>query len=327
MDTNIRKYLPYVLVGAVVLVILIAVGTVTRPPVRKPVPERAVPLAPEVAKYKSEPTISLYRHKLGGTVQWVPLEKYLEGVVAAEVGPNPPMEALKAQAIVARTLSLALINYQGGTPEHKTNACDLHTHFQAYDESKITDRVRKAVAATRGQVLTYNGKFVYAEFHSCSGGKTASIAEAFPKLAKAAGAYIKPLRTPGMKYAPAKERFWSASIPRAELKKIFGPGSGPLDDIRVTKRGPSGRALAITAGSKTVSALDLRTSLGPDRFRSTFITGIIPQGDNIVFKGKGWGHGAGMEQWGAYAMAKRGKSARSIVTYYYPGAQVRTLWK
>lgn len=321
---NLRRYIPVGLLVAAVIIVIAAV-LVQRPPARKPV--TPVPLAPEVAKYKEEPTISLYRHKKGGVVERIPLEKYLEGVVAAEVGTNPPVEALKAQAIVARTLTLALINYQGGAPQHHTNACDIHTHFQEYDETKVTDDIRQAVRATRGQVLTYKGKFIYAEFHSCSGGKTASIAEAFPKLAAVASPYIKPVATPGMKYAPPEQRFWSSRIPRAELRNIFGPEAGSLDDIRVSKRGPSGRALAISAGKKTVSAIDLRTTLGPDRFKSTFITSIQPQGDSIVFKGKGWGHGAGMEQWGAFGMAKQGKSAQKIVTYYYPGTQLRTLWK
>lgn len=327
MNSQVRKYIPVGLLVLIAVIVVVAIAQVSRGPTKKPTPERVVPLAPEVAKYKQEPTISLYRHKLGGTVQWLPLEKYLEGVVAAEVGTNPPLEALKAQAIVARTLTLALINYQGGTPEHKTNACDLHTHFQAYDESQVTDKIRKAVSATRGQVLTYNGRFIYAEFHSCSGGKTASIEEAFPKLAEAASAYIKPLASPGMKYAPAKERKWTVKIPRWELKNILGPESGSLDDIKISKRGPSGRALVITAGKASIPAVDLRTQLGPDRLKSTMITSIRPQGDYVVFTGKGWGHGAGMEQWGAYAMAKKGKSAADIVTYYYPGTRLVTLWK
>ncbi|MGI6487307.1 MAG: SpoIID/LytB domain-containing protein [Syntrophomonadaceae bacterium] len=315
------------ILAAVVVVFIIGAALYPRTQVKKPLPKPLAPAAPEVAQYTEEPTISLYRHQLGGTIQELPLEKYLEGVVAAEVGPNPPMEALKAQAIVARTLTLALVNYQNGAPEPGADACDLHTHFQAYDEKKVTDRIRQAVAATRGQVLTYDGKFIYAEFHSCAGGKTASIEEAFPKLAEAASDYIKPVSSPGMRYASRNERYWSLKLPRWELQNIMGSEAGSLNDLKISKRGPSGRALTLTAGGKDISAIDLRASLGPDRFKSTFITSIRPRGDYIYFKGKGWGHGAGMEQWGAFGLAKQGKSAQQIVTHYYTDAQLRTLWK
>ena len=265
---------------------------------KKPLPKPLAPAAPEVAQYTEEPTISLYRHQLGGTIQELPLEKYLEGVVAAEVGPNPPMEALKAQAIVARTLTLALINYQNGAPEPGADACDLHTHFQAYDEKKVTDRIRQAVAATRGQVLTYDGKFIYAEFHSCAGGKTASIEEAFPKLAEAASDYIKPVSSPGMRYASRNERYWSLKLPRWELQNIMGSEAGSLNDLKISKRGPSGRAHPY-GGWKRHQCHRPACQPGTRRFKSTFITSIRPRGDYIYFR-QGWGHGAGMEQWGAW---------------------------
>ncbi|HOV70259.1 MAG TPA: SpoIID/LytB domain-containing protein, partial [Clostridia bacterium] len=88
------------------------------------------PLSPEVTKYKSEPTISLYRSATGAK-DYLKLEEYIKGVVAAEIGPKYPMEALKAQAIVARTMTLALINYENGTRgKHNTDASDDHTEFQ-----------------------------------------------------------------------------------------------------------------------------------------------------------------------------------------------------
>ncbi|MGE5454971.1 MAG: SpoIID/LytB domain-containing protein, partial [Methylocystaceae bacterium] len=151
-------------------------------PAKKPVPKtpqqpsQNVPLAPEVAKYKEEPQISVYRHKLG-KIQYMPLEKYLEGVIAAEVGIVPGNEDIKAQAIVARTMTLALINYENGVPKYKAMASDSHTEFQAYDETQVTDRVRKAVKATRGQVILNQGKFVYAMFHALSYNKTAELSE------------------------------------------------------------------------------------------------------------------------------------------------------
>lgn len=289
--------------------------------------QKNVPLAPEVSKIKTEPTISLYRTATGEK-QNLKMEDYIKGVVAAEIGPKFPMEALKAQAIVARTMTLALITYESGTRgKHGTDASDNHTEFQAYDEKLITDNISKAVEATRGQILTYNGKFVYAEFHSVSKNKTASIEESFPKLKSKVGDYIVPVSTNGMKYAPAKYRNWTVKIPRSEIKNIMGPKAGSLDDIKISQKGPSGRTLTVSAGSASIAGVDLRQKLGFDRLFSTYFTSITPQGNDIVFKGSGWGHGAGMEQWGAYTMAKEGKSARQIVGHYYPTTKWTQLYK
>ncbi len=293
----------------------------------QPINKKPVALAPEVSKIKQEPTITLYRSATGQK-QEMKLEQYIKGVVAAEIGPKFPPEALKAQAIVARTMTLALINYENGTRgKHGTDASDNHTEFQAYDEKQITDRISQAVEATRGQILTYNGKFVYAQFHSVSKNKTASIEESFPKLKKKVGSYITPVKTNGMKYAPAKYRNWTVRVPRSEIMRIMGPKAGNLNDIRVSKKGPSGRALTVSAGSASIAGVDLRQRVGFDRLFSTYFTSIKVQGNDIVFKGSGWGHGAGMEQWGAYTMAKEGKKARQIVEYYFPDTTWTRLYK
>jgi len=286
-----------------------------------------VPLAPEVAKYTAEPTITLYRSATGKKEQ-LKLEEYLKGVIAAEIGPKFPMEALKAQAIVARTMTLALINYEHGTQQkHGTDASDDHTEFQAYDTKQITPEISKAVEETRGQILTYNGKFVYAEFHSVSPDMTASIEEGFPKLKDKASAYIVPVATNGLKNAPEKYRDWTVKIPKSTIKNIMGSKAGSLDDIKVGQKGPSGRALTVTAGSASIAGVDLREKVGFDKLFSTYFTSIAVEGNNVVFKGKGWGHGCGMEQWGAFTMAQEGTMAKEIVEHYYPGTTWTQLYK
>ncbi len=288
-----------------------------------------VKLAPEVAKYQNkEPTISLYRSATG-KVDYLKLEDYLKGVVAAEIGPKFPMEALKAQAIVARTMTLALIEYENGTRgKHKTDASDDHTEFQAYDNKAVTDNIAKAVDETRGQILTYNGKFVYALFSSVSKDKTASLEEGFPKLAQKAKGYIEPVATNGMKNAPAKYRNWTVKVPVSEVKTTMGV-KGNLTDIKVSKKGPSGRALEISAnnGAARIAGVDFRQKVGFDRLFSTYITDMKIQNNYVVIKGSGWGHGVGMEQWGAYTMAKEGKKAKDIVTHYFPNTRFTQLYK
>ncbi len=275
-------------------------------------------LADEVEKYQqSEPTISLYR-KASGAKQELKLEEYIKGVVAAEIGDKFPMEALKAQAIVARTMTLALLEYENGTRgKYNTDASDDHTEFQAYDEKAISDRISKAVEATRGEVLTYNGKFAYALFSSVSKDKTASIEEGFPKLKDKAG-YLIPVDTNGISIAPEKYRDWTVTVSKTEIKNIMGDGAGDLNDIKIAEKGPSGRALKITAGEASITGVDLREKVGFDRLYSTQFSSIKAEGDNIIFKGSGWGHGVGMEQWGSKLMADQGKTAREIVQHYFP---------
>jgi len=293
---------------------------------KKPIPG-PVDKAPEVEKYNQEPTISLYRNATGEKEE-LKLEKYLKGVVAAEIGPKFPMEALKAQAIVARTMTLALLEYENGTRgKHGTDASDDHTEFQAYDAEKITDNISQAVEETRGQVITYNGKFIYALFHSTSKDKTASIEEGFPKLKDKVSEYIVPVETNGMKNAPDKYSNWTVKIPRWEIKNIMGSEARSLDDIKISKKGPSGRALTISAGKASIPAVDLREEVGFDRLYSTQFSSIKAEGNNIVFKGSGWGHGVGMEQWGAFTMAQEEKkTAQEIVTHYFPNTQLTKLY-
>ncbi len=301
----------------------ISACTKKAPPAPKP-----IKLAPEVKKYDKEPAITLYR-KESGLKEEIKLEEYLKGVVAAEIGNEFPLEALKAQAIVARTMTLALIEYEGGTrKKHGTDASDDHTEFQAYSRENITDKIKKAVEETRGQVLTTSkGRFVFALFHSVSDHKTASIKEGFPNLAEEAP-YIVPVDTKGIKKAPKKYRNWTVKVPREEVKKIMGDKAGSLDDIKIAKEGPSKRALTISAGQASISAVDLRQEIGFDRLYSTKFTSIKPKGDYIEFKGSGWGHGCGMEQWGAYALAQDQKfTAKEIVEHYFPQANWTKLYE
>lgn len=289
-------------------------------------PQQPAQLQPEVKKYSAEPTISLYRTN-SGKVQNMKLEQYIKGVVAGEIGPKFPMESLKAQAIIARTMTLALLEYENGTRgKHNTDASDNHTEFQAYDEKAVNDNIAQAVAATRGQVLTNNGKFVYALFHSASNGKTASIEEGFPKLADKAP-YLVPVTTDGINKAPEKYKAWTVKVPRSTVKNIMGAKAGSLDDISIAQTGPSGRVLTVKAGQATISGVDLREKVGFDKLFSTQISSIQPQGNYIVFTGTGWGHGVGMDQWGANLMAEQGKTAREIVEHYYPQAQITQLYQ
>ena len=122
-----------------------------------------------------EPTISVCFHETG-EIKSMPLETYLEGVVAAEMDPNWPLAALEAQAIVARTFTLKKLQ-EGPLEGRNAQASTDPKEFQAYDASRVNDRVRQAVSNTRGKIITYRGEPIRAWFHSSSGGKTASASE------------------------------------------------------------------------------------------------------------------------------------------------------
>ncbi|MDO4541063.1 MAG: SpoIID/LytB domain-containing protein [Syntrophomonadaceae bacterium] len=281
-------------------------------------------MAEEVKALTAEPQLTLHRND-SGEIQTIMMEEYLKGVVAAEIGKQFPLEALKAQAIVARTMTLALLNYEGGTHEaHGTDVSDEHTEFQAYDETAITEDITQAVAATRGMVLVSEGKYAYTLFSSVSEGTTASIEEGFPTLADKAGDYIQPVATDGLKNAPEKYRSWEVRLPVSSVKRIMQmDAQTPLESIEITQRGPSQRVMEISAnnGAYTVSGVDFRQGAGFDHLYSTIIHEMKLEGEELIITGAGWGHGCGMEQWGAYTMAEEGADAMAILSHYYPGAE------
>ncbi|HHV79944.1 MAG TPA: SpoIID/LytB domain-containing protein [Firmicutes bacterium] len=278
----------------------------------------------------TEPTITLHLDAKGETRQ-LKLEDYVQGVVAAEMEPSWPLEALKSQAIVARTFTLQKIEEGRAKELHGTDACDNKDHFQAYDASRISDAVKRAVQETRGLVLTYNGKPIRAFFHSNSGGKTATAEEGL-NFTKEPTPYLAVVDDPfSLKTAPAKEKSWSASFTSSEVKsalsKLGKSLSGVVNSFQIGKRGPSGRAMTFSINGIEVPAADLRLSIGPDRLKSTFVDTVNMAGGKVTITGKGWGHGVGLSQWGAMAMASEGKKCDEIIKYYYPKATLTKMWQ
>ncbi|MEN6565967.1 MAG: SpoIID/LytB domain-containing protein [Veillonellales bacterium] len=315
-----------------------------RPPASKPAPQEpaqqepapapsqpaqiapipgAVPL--NLAKYKSEPVVKVYLTE-SGAVESMPLEKYLEGVVAKEMEPDWPVEALAAQAIASRTLTVHAI--EAGTIKRLHNA-DVSTskeELQAYAPQKVNDNVRKAVKQTRGQVLLYAGSLVNAIYSSCNGQIAATKEEGFPREISAPAPYFQPVTDNCFQYAPANEQSWTAKISGTEVASAVGYHGNPAD-ISILERGPSGRILYIGAGDKKIYGAEFRKQLGFDRLRSTLITEMTYDGREFTFKGLGWGNGVGLCQWGAYSFAQQGWPAADIVRHYYVGSNIQQLWE
>jgi len=265
-----------------------------------------------------------------GKTKDMKLEDYVMGVVAGEMENNWPVEALAAQAIVARTYVMAFITEKGGS---KYGDADISTDFeeaQAWNPDNINENVKKAVEMTRGEVVSYKGKYVNAWFHSHAGGMTATAKEGLNYKEKEPP-YIQVVKSPDADAGPEGKRTWSASFSKEKVASILrnkmGQDPGTINSVSIVERGPSGRAVTLKIGDATVNAADFRIQLGSMEMRSTLLTSFKVEGNRIVMAGKGFGHGVGMSQWGAHVMAKQSKSPEEIVKYYFKDVDIVRLWK
>ena len=256
------------------------------------------------------------------------LESYIRGVLAGEMKNDWPLEALKAQAILARTFVLKFCTEK----ESKYDGADISTDIeeaQAYDATGINDRIEQAVRETRGQVLSYRGELPYAWFHAHSGGVTERAVEGLHYEGEEPG-YTKVTQGRDSASAPDSAREWTASFSEQEFLKAAQEAGGKdikaLESVEIGKKGESGRAVTLRINGESISAPELRLRLGSSQMRSTLLTDIDIADHQVQLSGKGYGHGVGMPQWGAYALAEEGRSAEEIVTYYFKDVTVETLW-
>ncbi len=245
----------------------------------------------------------------------ISLEDYVKGVVAAEVGSKWESEALKAQAVAARTYSLyqRLNNVTSKMRYHLTSTV-LH---QAYKGNDVPASIAKAVDDTKGEVLMYEGSPIIAYYHSTSGGITEDPAEAFGKSYP----YLKSIET-NCELSPYY--MWEKRIPVADIEramKVSGLKDIIIDSYTVSNRVKVFR-LVTDSGEIEVSGADFRKNIGWDELPSTLITDVTRDGTIYIFEGRGYGHGVGMCQWSALEMAKEGKSYREILSRFYPGTTI-----
>lgn len=251
-------------------------------------------------------------------VEYVPLETYLYGVLPYEMSYTWPAEALKAQAVAARTFTLKSMETTG------KRYFDLYNDVrsQVYKGTgKVYPSVKTAVDKTRGQILTFEGKLFYTYYHGNCGGATDSVTSWSPS-AKA----IKPLSGAKCGYDKhAKNYSWQQTVPLAKAESYAASLGlkGKLKSIKVARKTKTGRATNITVrtqkGSKTVACGNFRSAFG---LKSCKITKLSLRKKDVLFKGRGSGHGVGMCQDGANGMAKAGKNYKDILKKYYPGAKI-----
>lgn len=261
------------------------------------------------------------------------LENYVKGVLAGEMKNDWPLEALKAQAILARTFVLKFVQEK----ESQYPGADISTDIeeaQAYDASAVNERIQQAVEETRGLVLSCEGELPYAWFHAHSGGMT-EYARAGLGWEKDEPAYTQPSRgTEPEQLSDAKENQqlqaaaeWKADFTFAEWTAAcqkqgvqVEPHAG--SQLQISQRGESGRAVTLEIDGQSVNAADLRLALGSTKMRSTLLTSLKIENGKVHMAGKGYGHGVGMSQWGAYGMAQEDKSAEQIIKHYFQKVEI-----
>lgn len=250
------------------------------------------------------------------------LEEYLYGVLPLEMGNSWPLEALKAQAVAARTYALGNMNRFGEM------GFDLWSdqRSQMYGGAGVSaPRVVEAVKATDSEVLTYKGHLVPAFYHANCGGRTARPPWDME--------YTRTLSGVSCRYCSNSGNYrWQTLIGEAKILAFldnYGFTPGSLKAIRIAERDRSGRATVLKfMGPRTGKAIDIkdfRRAIGSTEFRSSFIIRIVKHKNGFEFVGRGFGHGVGMCQDGARTMAEKKQNYRQILKYYYPGAQITTL--
>jgi stage II sporulation protein D len=253
------------------------------------------------------------------------IEDYIKGVLPKEVGADWHIEALKAQAVISRTYAIASLN------NHCKQGFDLcsTTHCQVYGglgaETKKTNQV---VLETTGQILTYNGELAKTVFHAACGGRTED-----PKYIwgwKETPIYLKGVKCGCCYSSPHArwEQLLDESFIRSRLRDC-NINIGEIKKIKIKGKTRSGAAKEVvivhSGGTYVMNAYKFRTSVDAWKIKSHLFDSIKFKKGKFYFKGKGWGHKAGLCQCGAKCMAERGKKYPKILYHFYPKTKIQSI--
>ncbi len=243
----------------------------------------------------------------------IPLEDYLAAVLGSEMPVSFPLEALKAQAVAARTYALQKKLDAYSSPYHMGSSV-LHQVYGGVNREVA--KTRMAVEATRGEVLTYELAPIEAYFHATCGGRTESGQDALGRNLP----YLQAVECP-CGQLPASR--WSATVPESELKAALRDSP---DGLRVASRTATQRVTRVTTSDGgSMGGVEFRRRLGYTRLKSLHFD-VEKTSKGYLFTGRGYGHGAGLCQWGAKVLADRGRTYLDILSHYYPGAELQHLY-
>ena len=247
-------------------------------------------------------------------INHVDLEHYLYSVVGAEAVSTWPIEALKAQAVAARSYAL----YKRNTEANSIYDVDTTVTTQVYKglDTEYTT-THEAVNSTLGQIMTYNNEVILAAFHSSSGGYTENVEDVWSSPLP----YLRAVVDYDQK-APVFE--WQQIFPVSRIKTLVA-GIGNIRGLQPVEMTPRGRVITMKVtgdrGSANLTGKEIRTALD---LRSTLFR-MSTDGKNVRVSGRGFGHGLGMSQWGAYYLAQQGVDYHRILAHYYQNASLSKL--
>lgn len=267
-------------------------------------------------KYISSKTIKVKNEKTG-EIKEIPFEEYIKGVVSGEMPANYELEALKAQAVAARSYALYHMN---GKEFDVTNTTSTQVYLEdkdlkekwKEDYEKNIKKIEKAIKETSGECLTYKGEKVDAMFFAVSTGKTENSEEVFvsklPYLRSVSSAWDEksPVFTDTVTMN-IKDFYNNLNIPYEEKLKI-----------EILEKTSTGRIRKLKINGQEINGRDIQTKL---KLRSNYFE-IIKKDNNIIINTKGYGHGVGMSQFGANEMAKEGSDYKKILKHYYEGTEI-----
>lgn len=255
------------------------------------------------------------------------LEDYVLGVVAGEMPASFHVEALKAQALAARTYTMLRMSRFGGSGCSKhpgAEICTDSTHCQAYKNPatvrKDLDRLKEAVYETAGEVIVYDSKLIDAVFHSTSGGKTENSEEIWSSRVPYLRSVMSRYEEHSPKYVAQQEISIDSFIKCVKTLdgKVKINKKNIKNEIKVMERSEGGRITKLKIGDKTFKGNDVRNALGLNSANFNFTV----DSNSILFTVVGNGHGIGMSQYGADGMAKNGSGYKDIVMHYYQGVDI-----
>ncbi|MDD2568304.1 MAG: stage II sporulation protein D [Clostridia bacterium] len=282
---------------------------------------------PEQAKNSVQPTVVVWRTG-EEKAETVTVEEAVANIVAAEMPVSFEAEALKAQAVAARTYVMSKLKQAEGTtptshPEG-ANICDDHKHCQAYDDKEeckakwgdnyaaYRQKIEAAAAATYGQVVTYNGELISALYHSTCGGQTEKAGDYW-------SSDVPALQSVSCYWDSAAPKYVSEQlIKKEDMLQKLGVTEEELASLSIAKLSDSGRIMTISCGEKRWKGNEFRMLLGLNSTAFTWVS----TAEGYFFSEQGYGHGVGMCQYGANGMAKLGKTYEEILEHYYTGVKV-----
>ncbi|WP_407269326.1 stage II sporulation protein D [Radiobacillus sp. PE A8.2] len=309
-------------IPTLIVVPFIQQGGVERNSVNTEGQETTVEIKPSDSALK----VDVYRTKTE-EIESVPLENYVARVVASEMPAEFEIEALKAQALAARTYIVNYLTYSPGKAEGGADVNDT-VQYQVYKSEEDLhaqwgteynwrmNKIQQAVKETVGEIVTYKEEPITPAFFSTSNGYTENSEDYWQNELP----YLRSVASPWDEESPEYSDQMIFTLDEVEAKLDISLTNESATEFPIV-RTESNRVESITLGGKTFTGREIREDLG---LRSSDFT-VEQRQEHLIFKTIGYGHGIGMSQYGANGMAKEGKTYKEIVSYYYQGTAVASL--